>query len=428
VEAGGFCRLPTERGTRFRTDRRGVIPVALDMLVSKRDEYTAKKDAAERGSPEWHYFGRLSQAFKIVANSVGYGILGSPFTRFFCRELAEGVAQTGAWLIKHVGARSREANLDPFYGDTDAIFVEGEREAFAVVVKNVNAEWPGILRELGCTDSHIMLEFEKSFRRLVLVTKKRYAGALSVHKGEPVGIDKKPEVKGLEFKRGDAVRLARKMQKELITMLLAVELPPLEDFKAFVERWRQRVREEPLELDDIVISQSVKVLSEYALRYTARLCGGAAIGFARKRGAKCGYDFGGTAVAGTDATLDKCPRCKGARKIAAQPAHVRVAKVMQERGEEIREGTRVDYLIVVSEGKNLEAVPAHDDGALDRVDRAYYWDSRIYPACARVLEATHPTVVWVESAKQQKARELEETRATQRGAVDDLPLFAASGR
>jgi DNA polymerase elongation subunit (family B) len=414
------CRLPTARASCFRLDRRGMLPLALDQLVAKRSEYTKRAENAEPMSDEFEHYKRLSQAFKVVANSF-YGIVGSAFTRFFCREVAEGVTQTGAWLIKaNVVERARTAGLDPFYGDTDSVFVSGDSAAFAEVVRQLNAEWPALTRQLGCDRSLISLEFEKSFRRLVIVSAKRYAGVFSVYKGKPVADGRKPEVKGLEYKRGDSVKLAREMQRELIWMLLGdregAVVPPVDDLVAWVERWRNRVLHEPLALADIVLSQSVRALSEYKERYTSRTCGGAG----RAKSKKCGFDYGGTDRDG-DAP-DSCPRCGTIRKIAAPQAHVRVAKVLAERGEEIRDGTRVEYLIVASNGERLEAVPAHDAGALESIDRDYYWSSRIYPPCSRVLEAAFPTVTWVETSAQKKLRLKTEAIGANRG-VDGLPLF-----
>lgn len=414
-----FCRLPTRRGSAFRLDRRGMLPLALDQLVAKRGEYTKRAESAEPMSDEFEHFKRLSQAFKIVANSF-YGIVGSAFTRFFSREVAEGVTQTGAWLIKeNVVPRAREAGLDPFYGDTDSVFASGDAAAFDAVVKKLNGEWPDVVRELGCDRSLISLEFEKSFRRIVIVSAKRYAGVFSVYKGKVVADGKRPEVKGLEYKRGDSVRLAREMQRELIGMLLAPGDPPSSSaLLEWVERWKNRVLREPLALEDVVLSQSVKTLSEYKDRFTVRTCSGPGRGKLKK----CGHDFGGTATDGDEETLAVCPKCKTERKIAAAPVHVRVAKILAARGEEIRDGTRVEYLIAASDGERLEPMPAHDPGALEAIDRDYYWTARIYPPSSRVLEAAFPTVVWVETSSQKRERLKSEAIAANRG-VDDLPLF-----
>jgi DNA polymerase elongation subunit (family B) len=407
------CTLPHTDTVKFSLAERGMFPRALDELVTRRSEYSRKQDEAEPGSKEWDRYKRLSGAYKIVANSF-YGIMGSPFTRFFNSAAAEAVTQTGAWLIKSVGARSNEAGLEAFYGDTDSVFVSGQSERFTQVVAELNAGWQGLMESHGCEECHLRLEFEKSFSRIVLVSAKRYVGRFSVYKGKPITA-KKVEVKGLEYKRGDTTALARDMQKQLIDILLGDERPNVEVCREFVKTWKQRVLEGQLAVEDIVLSQSVKSLAEYADRYTTARCGN------NKGKHKCGYTFTSTSVT---AGPEKCPRCGTERKKAAQPVHVRVAKVLAERGEEIRSGTRIEYLIISGSGDHIEAVPARDAGMLEKIDREYYWNSRIYPPSSRVLDSAFPGEPWTETGKQRKARELQEAIARNRGVIHDLPLFA----
>lgn len=427
------CKLP-DRDVYFRTDVRGLFAVALDELVAKRGEYTKRADDAEPGSEEWHRFKRLSSAFKIVANSF-YGIVGSPFTRFYSREIAEGVTQTGAWLIKSVVRRAELAGLDPFYGDTDSVFASGDGEEFARIVREANESWPELLRGFGCTESRVKLDFEKSFRRLVIVSAKRYAARFARYKGKPAPDDMKPEVKGLEFKRGDTVRLAREMQKEAIDLLLYHEpLPGSDELRALVDRWRERILRGELGLEDVVLSQSIKDLGSYVEKFTTAKCG-AKIGKGKAAKA-CGFNFGNQQI--VDGALEACPKCQTPRKRSSLPAHVRVAKLLEARGEEVTAGTRIEYLVVrppegeeqggEDDGK-LRAVPAHDPGALEMIDRDYYWDRRIFGPTQRLLEAVFPAETWDDTAaKRRKAAAVaakEAAKVVNRGKVEDLPLFGA---
>lgn len=434
-----MARLPLQREVHFRTDKRGIFPEALDLIVSERAKYTKRSDDAEPGSEEWHRFKRLSSAYKIIANSF-YGIIGSPFTRFFDREIAEGVTQTGAYLIKHVAASAEATRvLDVIYGDTDSVFAQGDIEKFSAVVASLNESWGALLQGMGCTENRIKLEFEKSFRRLVLVSAKRYAARYAIWKGKVAPADMKPEVKGLEYKRGDALRLSREMQKEAIDILLDVDrdAPTPADFRAFVESWRVRILEGPLSVEDIVLSQAVKNLGDYATRYTSAKCTNKiqGPGTTTKKGMKsCGYDFGDTRF--DEEVSGKCPKCAHERKLASQPAHVRVAKVLVERGVQVTEGTRIEYLIVgrpddeEDDGK-MVAIPAHDVGALERIDRDYYWDKRILPPTSRLLDAVFPHEQWAETAARrrkaqaelQKALEAAERKKDPSRALEGLPLF-----
>jgi predicted Zn-ribbon and HTH transcriptional regulator len=265
--------------------------------------------------------------------------------------------------------------------------------------------------DLGCGECHIKLEFEKSFKRIVLVSAKHYVGRFAIYKGKNVA-GTKIEIKGLEYKRGDTMRFARMMQKGLIDMLLGDELPTIEQVREFVVTWKQRILQGDLAIEDIVLSQSVKGLDEYATRYTSAKCTG---GASKK---KCAYSFASTEVSKNAPA--KCPKCGKERKRAEPPVHVRIAKVLAARGEEIRAGTRIEYLIVSDEGDRIEAVPARDPGALQLIDRQYYWHTRIYPATARVLESAFPTEQWTETTQQKRVRR-KEARVVH-GTVG-LPLF-----
>lgn len=414
----GSCKLPYSDLVRFSKEERGMFPRALDELVMRRSEYSNKQDAAEPGSPEWERYKRLSGAYKIVANSF-YGIMGSAFTRFFSAPCAEAVTQTGAWLVKRVAAASGQGGLEAFYGDTDSVFVAGDSTAFTQVVADLNATWKPILSELGCETCHVKLEFEKSFSRIVLVTAKRYIGRFSVYKGKPVNAVK-IEVKGLEYKRGDTMRLTRKMQRELIDLLMADITPTLETCLEFVEGWKQRILTGDLSIEDIVLSKSVKSLDEYVERFTTARCGGLGDG---KKKIKCLHVYGSATM--LPDSPKRCPKCGAERKILPQPVHVRVAKLLMARGEEMRSGTRVDYLIVSDEGVRIDAVPAWDEGALAKVNRDLYWNKYIYPPTARVLESAFPTMQWVETTGQRKRRRLDKAIAENKGKYTDLPLFEA---
>lgn len=410
----GSSRLPYTELVKFSNARRGMLPLALDELVMRRSEYSRKQDAAEPGSSQWERYKRLSGAYKIVANSF-YGVMGSSYTRYFSSTAAEAVTQTGAWLIKHVGAVSSTVGLHMLYGDTDSCFVTGDYETFNQVVVDLNASWGSLVKDLGCQNCFVKLEFEKSFSRIVLVSKKRYIGRYQVYKGKPVAV-RKIEIKGLEYKRGDTLKLARDMQKELIDLLLGDEVPKLDVVRAFVAKWKTRILEEPLTIEDIVVSQSVKNLDEYAERFTTARCSGAA------KKMKCSYTYSSTSVRSD--SLTKCPRCGTERKRQTQPAHVRVAKILAERGEEIRSGTRVEYLIVSDEGQSVDPIPARDPGALERISRMYYWLHRIYPGVARVLESAFPGAGWTETSAEKRQRRKAAAIERNRGVIDDLPLFA----
>lgn len=422
LEESGTCQLPT-RHTFFRTDEDGMFRIALDTLVAKRAEYQAAMKKEVPGTPEHARAKRLQAAFKIVANSF-YGILGSPFSRFFDTEIAEGVTQVGRWLLHEVIEEAKKRGLDPFYGDTDSVFIAGDVEEMKELVAHMNATWSDRLRPWGIGSDdpmHIDLDFEKTFSRIIIISAKRYAGRFIRYKGKDALPDAAPEVKGLEFKRGDTIRLARDMQVEIVNELLGIgkpfdtPLPKPKDIRSIFDRWKAKILEEELEADAVILSKSIsKPINDYITRYTSPKCG------------ECKYNFGSTFLTGPEV----CPDCETPRKKNSPPQHVKVAAKMRDDGHEILVGNRIRYLMVrpdrdAKDRKPLP-VPVYEPGAFERISREYYWE-RVGKASARVLEQVFPDDQWFDLTPEKKHRELKRRQAEFRGVVSDLPLFAAAG-
>jgi DNA polymerase elongation subunit (family B) len=270
------------------------------------------------------------------------------------------------------------------------VFVSGcTREEFADFVAWCNAElYPRLLRLLGCEPGLINLAYEKAFERIVFVQKKRYSGRYSHYKGTAATSESKPEVKGLEYKRGDSIRLARQLQEEAVDLLVGQEHGGNEDpeiFKRLLERWRERVLVQPLELADVVVVKGLnKPINSYA-----------------KRTKKDGME-------------------------ARQLPHIEVAKILTERGREITEGSRIGYVIVDGSTNPQTVIPAEDWSG--KVDRSAAWESLVAPPTIRVLEAAFPAIDWkpfeIVRTKEQKAKARKAARANQESA----PVLFESGQ
>lgn len=239
------------------------------------------------------------------------------------------------------------------YSDTDGSYFEGaSHEDFVRFVGDLNSRFlPSLAKELGCVENHFAVDYEKAFSLIVFPmgddwkpSAKRYAGKFSYYDTKPVE-GTKLEIKGLEIKRGDTSRLARRMQKELIDILMSGE-SSVDVYVKFVESWKKRITLDPVELEDIVLSKSVKDLKDYKVR-------------TKKDGSAM-----------------------------KQPAHVEMAKTLIERGEEVNSGDRVEYVVIDADSSPMTVIPASDyDGTFDRL---YCWNEVVYPASYRVLASAVP--------------------------------------
>jgi len=336
----------------FDVEGEGILTVALRQLISMRKEWTSKKTKEPPGTPAWKDADRKSTAYKVVANSF-YGVVGSQSSRFYDSSVAESVTTTGRWLIQRTIQEAAKRGMIAIYGDTDSLFVRGcSREEFREFVAWTNEElYPKLAQEQGCVENHIKLEYEKEFERLIFAgAKKRYCGSYAHFKGAEATADSKPEIKGLEYKRGDSVVLARRFQGRIIDILCKQKEERPSVFREVVEQVKSRVLQGNLERFEYVISKSVsKPLNEYVQKKK----------------------------------LDGSP--------AAQPPHIVIAKQLKADGHEVHEGTKIEYVVVDGED-GIKAVSAI--GYEGDFDRYYLWENLVYPPTQRLLEGAFPDYDW----------------------------------
>lgn len=337
VAAKDTTVTPTTQAV-FRADVVGLVPRALDDLVTRRKKMQAEQAALSAGTPEWETLAGQSAAFKVVINSF-YGVMGSPFSRYYDREIGRAVSLTAKWLTEELIKFLEGEGITVIYADTDSGYLLCEPARAAELVKRWNeVEVPKLLEQYRCPRNTVKLAFEKTFRRIIFVTAKRYAGSLESYKGTKADPDAL-EIRGLEYRRGDQVRLGRRMQENFIRMLLRVgDVPSVEELESVVKEWKDRVLKQPLDLDDVVIAQSVQ-----RLMYKAK----------------------------------------------TPPPHARVAALMTERGETVFLGSKIRYWFA----KDNSPLPVSDYDP-EKIDRVLYWERRVWPPTSRILAAVYPDADW----------------------------------
>lgn len=352
------CALSPLTGEWFTQTVEGVLAVAVGQLMKLRDEWKAKKKAAPPGTPAWDEADRRSTAYKIATNSF-YGVIGVPNGRFHDRAVAESVTQCGVMLVLKTIEAAEARGMRVVYADTDSCFVTGVTEPeFKAFVDWCNESlYPGILAELGCAKNDIKLAYEKEYDRLIMTTAKKYAANYVHYDGKRATADSEPEIKGLEFKRGDSLSYARQLQEAVVHRLVgykcdASEIP--QDFEAILQEHYTRLMNDPIELQDVLISKRLNQPLE---------------GYARKM-LKDGSGF------------------------ARQLPHIELARLLLERGYDMAEGAKVDYVVINPEDKPLRIVAAVDWDAGCEIDRGATWRALVVPPTIRLLTAAFPSWSW----------------------------------
>ena len=392
----GYCYSPGS-GVVTRVAPHGIITLALRTLKKLRKQYSDEAKQHPPGTPAFVDAMAKSNACKVLMNSF-YGVQGASTSRFFNYDVARSTTQNGVWLIKSVMSEAERRQIECIAGDTDSAYVIGaSRDGFASFVKWLNEKHlPKIIAATGAKDNQVALEFEKSFDILVFSGKKRYCarplhykwkttcsrcvkkdgktpGAVDVRTLEcadcgakfdaPPTFTGKPEIKGLEYRRGDWSRLAREMQGQAIDLLVGglkvnpglehLERPVLDVavYEQLIERWRDRIMTGPLTRDEVRIAKTIKDDSEY--------------------------------------------KKKDDGKTNLEPQRL-VAKILEQRGQSIVPGTKVEFVIVDGASSPMKVIPAEDFAG--ECDRFHLWDTLVYPPTQRLLEGAFPEVDWARYA------------------------------
>jgi len=194
--------------------RRGVLPEIVKELLDARKK-AKKQMVSEKNKERIRILNAKQLALKTMANAF-YGYTGYFRARLYVIDVASAITSFGRNLIKKV-KRACEDNFDVevIYGDTDSIFVktkttdlEEAQKMGDKIVAFVNKKMPGVLE----------LEFEKTFKTFLILTKKRYA-AWKFVKVNGKWVDE-IEMKGIETVRRDWCGLVSNTMNSVLETIL----------------------------------------------------------------------------------------------------------------------------------------------------------------------------------------------------------------
>ena len=246
IDPVGYCGLTTDyrdgqppppeahavtapNGARFRRGG-SILPGLLDRFQESREAAKRRNDRV------------ASFVYKIIMNSF-YGVLGTPGCRFAGAPLAGAITGFGRYLLYWTRDRLEERGLRVLYGDTDSLFVLGDREASVealltagnTICAETNAQLARFVERAFQLTSRLELEFEKVYQRFYLPRvrhadpdaptaargrAKGYAG-LAVTPRAPSRL----EIKGMEAVRSDWTAIASELQRALLSLVFEDAAP-----------------------------------------------------------------------------------------------------------------------------------------------------------------------------------------------------------
>jgi DNA polymerase I len=207
---------------------------------------------------------------------------------------------------------AEKAGIAVVYGDTDSLFLSYEKTK---VVK---------LEEEIKRDLKLDVEVGETYRRIFFTeAKKRYAGLRQ---------DGSLDIVGLEVIRGDWAEVAKRVQENVLEIILKETYP-----KKAVDYVRSVItdlRHRKVPLHDLIIWK----------------------------------------------TLTKTPD-----QYAIKSPHVEAAKMLKEKGWRLTSGDKVGYVILEGKGRLYNRVKPYVWAKSEEVDVDYYITNQVLPAASRIL-------------------------------------------
>lgn len=226
------------------------------------------------------------ELFGVVSQSLkvylngAYGSFGFESFAFYCLPVAEATAALGRDAITRTIAKCRELGVDVLYSDTDSLFL-----------RNPSKEQIATVTRWADSDLGVELDLDKVYRYVAFSSrKKNYFGVFP---------DGTADIKGLTGKKSQTPEYLKKIFYETLTILSSVKNP--EDF--------ERARSDTKGLLSKMISDlKGKKIPVTELAFTVMM-------------SKPTDKYNGTT-----------------------PQHVRAAKQLEEKGEEIKAGEIIAYV------------------------------------------------------------------------------------
>lgn len=352
-----------------------VINLAITNLLKKRTEYKNLKlkmieDRTNKG-PEWDRVVSDEIIVKELSNST-YGIMGLEYGRYYDVDIAESITLFGQWMILYSRDYFNSIGYNVIYGDTDSVFVEtGGREMdLEAELKKYHEVLKKVLKEkYNIENSIIQLNFDKQYESLILIAKKSYTGHVINIEGK-----KTDDIyaRGLEFIKKNTFSFASEKQKELVDLLLHGKIKTAEECIEWRKNTKYEFNIKDFTKDELTLTQKVgKPIKEYT---------------------------------------GKTP-----------PLHVRLAKVLQDKTNQVFTHVEIDYIITSGE-KGMQGVLAEDfDGTFDR---EYYWANKTQPILERITKVAFPKIEIFEP-KLKKIRMKKEPKITK---TKKTPVKKVSGK
>ena len=333
--------------TCFTNKFTGIIPEVLDKLTTLRLKYKATKIRLNKeGKPDesklWDF---KETALKVIILSV-YGISGAIFSRFFDLRIANGITQTGQYLLTNI---AKELNFNGFKvvaGDTDSIFYlldsEDNRGKAEKVIKDT------IQNIVNSMNTHrkatLVMEHEKIGKRGIFLSKNDVEGVKKKYAMRCIWDGGKVcdylYYRGMELHVSSQTKIAKQFLEEILMYILWCEnKPEIKELERIIMKYKKRILNKEVEASEITIVKRIgKLPSEYK----------------------------------------------------NLPQHIKLAEDNSKKGDYFFVGAKIPHIVI--QNKPLKIINKRDFSGI--FDTKYYWENQLWGPVFRVVNTVFPKYRW----------------------------------
>jgi len=326
----------------YTKEPRGLFAETVEILEKLRAKYKGERKKYEPGTKEWKIYDTLQFACKTILLSVT-GILGYKHSRFYRTEHIENcTTMVRDCIIRMIQIVEEDLRLKVLGADTDSLFIKVfdpplrpkvEVKGNTIVEKAynicdfLNKKLKEYCRVVYNTDP-LVLSVDKIYSKLfVFPVKKRYAGIVTYEDGNECFYLK---YVGIEAVKKDTPPAVREFQRELLRMILAGYR--MSEIVKYANEIKERLFKGRLDEGLVVWKGLNKPIEEYAV----------------------------------------------------DAPHVRVAKILEAEGHQVRTGDKIGFIRYGPDKRDVEPYYIGRKTKIPPRGYKYLWDNQFVPILERL--------------------------------------------
>lgn len=221
LNVGAETKSPTgtlvaANGVRFKRRPKSLLSRIIVKYRQEKEYFDGLLNKATLNTPEYELINTERETTKYTLNA-GFGVNGWKPFEMYDEDVADAITATGRYIKRSLEAHLTACGYTVLYGDTDSVHVKLKSLKDGYTVLNILQLYLDKFVKDNKYTARIEIGYEKLFRRVLYVTKKRYAGWCTFYKGRKID---KIFIYGLPAKRSDTPLVTVELMENFLDTML----------------------------------------------------------------------------------------------------------------------------------------------------------------------------------------------------------------